>query len=59
MTIEDEPYILADHKRVWSVKGMKTGDIEDLSGVELITFNERISIELWDKDARAIIIGLG
>lgn len=51
MTIEDEPYLLADHKRVWGVRRMKSGDLEDLSGVEPIKFNERISVELWDKDA--------
>ena len=51
--IEDEPYLLADHERVWSVRRMKAGDIEDLSGVEPITFDERIGVELWDEDDRA------
>ena len=50
MGIEDEPYLLANHKRVWGVKRMKSGDLEDLSGVEPITFDEKISVELWDKD---------
>ena len=49
--IEDEPYILVDKKRVWGVKLMKTNDVEDLSGVEPIQFTDKVSVELWDRDA--------
>jgi len=49
--VEDEPYILADKKRVWGVKLMKTNDVEDLSAVEPIQFTDKVSIELWDRDA--------
>jgi hypothetical protein len=51
MTVEDEPYLLANHKRVWGVKRMKAHQKEDLSGVEPINFKESISVELWEKDA--------
>ena len=51
MTVEDEPYLLVNHKRVWGVKRMKANDVEDLSHLELIQFKESIRVELWDKDA--------
>jgi len=51
MTVEDEPYLLAEHKRVWGVRRMKSGDLEDLSGVDTLKFKEKINVELWDKDA--------
>jgi len=49
--IEDEPYILVDKKRVWGVKLMKTNDSEDLTEVTPIQFTDKVSIELWDRDA--------
>ncbi len=51
MTVEDEPYLLADRKRVWGVRRMGAGDVEDLSGVEPIQFDKEIVVELWDRDA--------
>lgn len=51
LTSEDEVYLRADHKQVWGVTRMKSGDLEDLSSVNPIKFEERIGIELWDKDA--------
>ena len=51
MTIEDEPFLVANHKRVWGVTRMNSGDMEDLSSVEPILFDKNMSVELWDKDA--------
>ncbi len=51
MTVEDEPYLKVNYKRVWGVKRMKSGDLVDLSNVEPVMFDEKISVELWDKDA--------
>jgi hypothetical protein len=50
-TIEDEPYILVNHTKVWDGRRMAANDVEDLSGVEPINFNEDVRVELWDQDA--------
>jgi hypothetical protein len=49
MGVEDEPYLMAGHKKVWNGR-MKKGDIEDLAGVNPISFKESIRVELWEKD---------
>jgi len=54
-TVEDEPYLLFKNKMIWSVKMMKANDVEDLSEVETILFNESVDIELWDRDSEHII----
>ncbi len=51
MTEEDEPYLLADHKRVWDGRRMNINDVADLSGIDPISFKDSILIELWDRDA--------
>ncbi len=51
VNVEDEPYILVNKKRVWGVKLMKTNDVEDLTNVNPIRFTEKVSVELWDRDA--------
>jgi hypothetical protein len=51
LSVEDEPYLRANHKQVWGVTRMKINEIKDLSDVEPITFNDDILVELWDKDA--------
>ena len=50
-TVEDEPYLLSNNKMIWSVKMMKANDVEDLSEVETILFDESVDIELWDRDS--------
>jgi hypothetical protein len=47
---EDEPYLLAGHKRVWSGR-MGIDDVEDLTRVEPVSFKNIIKVELWDRDA--------
>lgn len=54
-TVEDEPYLLSNNKMIWGVKMMKANDVEDLSEVETILFNESVDIELWDRDSEHII----
>jgi hypothetical protein len=48
--LTDEPYLLVDHKRVWG-RRMNAGEIEDLGKVKPIQFNNKLTVELWDKDA--------
>jgi hypothetical protein len=45
----DEPYLLVDGNKVWSGR-MVEEEVEDLSGVKPVEFNERICVELWEKD---------
>jgi hypothetical protein len=47
---EDEPYLMADYKRVWSGR-MGMDEVVDLTSVEPISFKDRIRVELWDRDA--------
>ena len=46
---EDEPYIIAGHKRVWSGR-MGIGDIENLIDVNPVSFVNSVKVELWDRD---------
>lgn len=48
--VEDEPYLMVDHKRIWSGR-MGVNDVRDLSDLESIPFEENIRVELWDRDA--------
>jgi hypothetical protein len=48
--LEDEPYLKVGHKKVWSGR-MVIGNVEDLSGVEPIPFEENIRVELWERDS--------
>ena len=50
-TIEDEPYLLVNHKRVWGVSRMKANETIDLSDVEPVSFSNQVVVELWDRDA--------
>jgi len=50
-TVEDEPYLAFNNKIIWSIKTMKANDVEDLSEVETIFFDESVDIELWDRDS--------
>ena len=49
-TVEDEPYILVNHKKVWDGKRMGANDVADLSDVEPISFKDSVRVELWDAD---------
>jgi hypothetical protein len=46
---EDEPYLLAGNKRIWSGR-MAVNDFEDLTGLEPVSFKNSIRVELWDRD---------
>jgi len=50
-TIEDEPYLLVNHKRVWGVSRIKADETIDLSDVEPVSFSDQVVVELWDRDA--------
>ena len=52
--VEDEPYIIAGNKRVWSGR-MGVDDVEDLTGVEPISFKNSIRVELWDRDSGYVL----
>ena len=47
---EDEPFIMADHQKIWSGR-MGLNDVEDLSKVSPVSFEENIRVALWDRDA--------
>ena len=49
-TVEDEPYILVNHKKVWDGKRMSANDVADLSDVKPISFKDSVRVELWDAD---------
>ena len=51
-TVEDEPYLVSNNNMIWSIKMMKANDVEDLSEVETIFFDESVDIELWDRDSK-------
>lgn len=46
----DEPYLLVDGERVWSVDNMKRSMSYSLRGVPPIGFEDRIEITLMEKD---------
>jgi hypothetical protein len=48
--VEDEPYLMVDYKKVWSGR-MGINDLEDLSKVKPIPFEQSIRVELLDRDA--------
>jgi len=50
-TVEDEPYLVSNNRMIWSIKMMRANDVEDLSEVETIFFDESVDIELWDRDS--------
>jgi len=46
---EDEPFLIVGHKKVWSGR-MGIGAVENLSDVDPISFENSITVELWDSD---------
>jgi len=46
----DEAYLLADGEKIWSTDNIEAGDTVSLRSVEPVDFDDKIKLELLDKD---------
>ncbi len=46
----DEPYLLVDGDKVWKSDDMNSGSVTSLRSLDLIEFDNKIKVELKEKD---------
>lgn len=47
----DEPYLLVDGEKVWKSEEMNSGEFVSLRSLDLIHFEDKIKVELMEKDS--------
>lgn len=46
----DEAYLVVGGEKVWKTDNIEKGDVASLRSVDMIDFDDKVKVELWDQD---------